>query len=144
MKIDSLKTTSPNFNAEIVKTTSMEKFYKQLYARPNSPHIKLWDYVREAVANHPSNSRIYTRVNYFNKNNWWMSRAALSNLSDVYIDKEATNSMYLTVWNAWKNILDPKNKNEFHKLFGKRYAPIYDEWWNKNVMPIWNLLKNIN
>ena len=143
MKIDSLKTTSPNFNAEIVKTTSMEKFYKRLYARPNSPHITLWNYVRKAVANHPSSSRIYTRVNFFNKNDW-MSRGALSNLSDVYIDKDATNSIYLTVWNTWRNILDPKNKNEFHKLFGKRYAPIYNEWWDKNIMPIWKLLNNIN
>ena len=143
MKIELVSyNNSTPFGAEIVKTTSMEKFYKRLYAKPNSPHIKLWDYVREAVANHTSPNRIYTRVNFFNKNDW-MTRGALSNLSDVYVDKDATNSIYLTVWNTWKNILDPQNKNQFHKLFGKKYAPIYDEWWNKNIMPIWKLLSEL-
>ena len=143
MKINSVQNNNTTaFGAEIVKTYSMERFYNSLYKESGSPtHKTLWQFVKKAVAEHPSDAKIYARINYVSETG--KSKGVLSNLSDVYINENMKSTGYYAMWSTWKNILDPKNKKAFHNLFGKKYEPIYDSWWKENVQPIWKILSSI-
>jgi len=144
MKINPVQNNnSTAFGATIVKTHSMEKFYGSICKGSGNPvHKKLWECLSDAVAKHPSENKIYLRVNYIP--DIGLSKGILSNLSDVYIDNTLKTTGYYAVWSTWRNILDPKNKKEFHKLFGKKYEPIYDNWWQNNIQPIWKILSKFH
>ena len=43
--------------------------------------------------------------------------------------------------NILRKIIDPENKQMFHKLVGNEHESMYNAWWNKNIKPIWGGVK---
>ena len=56
----------------------------------------------------------------------------------AFIDTEPARSDSIApIKNIFRRILDPENKNQFNKLVGEEYAPVYNSWWEENIAPIW-------
>ena len=134
---------SPAFGAYLVSTVPVNDFLRTVKMKNNAnEYNKLWISIEQAVSKHPSDKYIFTETNclYEQKNS---VIGILKTITDEFVNRDAKRCSYEAVINVWREILNPKNEEAFHKLFGKEYAPQYKAWWEENVAPFWDKLSKI-
>lgn len=145
MQISSIQQNNnvPSFGATIVKTVPAQRFLETMGMKSNAKEATmLWNKIEEAVSRHPSEMFIFSNTyNMYGQKT--AVRGVLATTTDTFTDKTIKKSPYSALWSAWKNLLNPENEVEFHKIFGEKYAPQYKEWWDANISSIWEKLSKM-
>ena len=140
-----IERTSTNFNANLKGRVLQETMdYMERYSNPpkgfydNSKDLKLTKRIIKAFKSHPSKEDIVVDT-FYRKNELFNARGVVSSSKVTLTDTEPARSDSIApTKNILRRILDPANKNSFNRLVGEEHSGIYENWWNKNIKPIWN------
>ena len=146
MNINPIRQNNNNtvFKAKVIETMYVDKFLGCMLNKSNAKEqLNLWKSVENAISKHPSEKVIFTYIESVSKQNKGV-KGVIKTRIDKHTNTDASKSIYNAVWDIWKEILNPKNEEAFHKIFGKEYAPQYKMWWEENVAPFWDKLSKIH
>ena len=133
------------FTANIGKTKTWEETLEFLnaHSHTNSPHLdstqdlNLVKKIETAFRKHPSKETLMIDETH-RYGELFNARGVISSSKATLIDTEpARSDSEAPVLNILRRIVDPANRKSFNKLMGEEHAPIYQNWWDKNIKPIW-------
>lgn len=139
------KNNNTYFGAKInVNTAEMDNVIQ--YLKNNScdnseKYLGLLNKIISAFEKHPSNETLTFDIAHFKKV-LFGARGTVKTTQAAFIDTEpAREDSIAPILNIFRRILNPENKESFNKLMGKQHSSAYNNWWKKNIAPIW---KDIN
>lgn len=150
MKVQSANDMNFAFKASINKNTPamkiacayMEKCkdYEFPY-KDTKTELDLFESIEKALAKHPS-KEVLNIYRYNDKRFFWDERALIKSTKASLVDVEPVRDDSIAgELGIIRRILDPENKEMFNRLVGAEHSNKYDNWWKKNIAPIW---ENIN
>ncbi len=152
MQIDKIRNNTPSFGAKInLNSRGVAEYCQYLDHCKDSPagwfssnkHIALFSKICDAFEKHPSNEILNTDVKYVK--GCFNARGVVDTSRGRIVDIEPSRSDdgQGPMEFLFRKLLDRDNKNIFNKLLGEEHSSVYDEWWNKNIKPIWNDVSNL-
>ena len=152
MRIDRVTSTTQNstFKANVVKTgvlTSTIEYMEQYKTMPDGWHscsegLHLTKKIIHALKKHPSKESIEIEQTH-RYGEMFNARGVISSSKATLIDTEPARSDSIApVLNIMRRIVDPNNRASFNKLMGEEHAKDYQPWWDKNIKPIWEGIKD--
>lgn len=151
MKIQQNVNYNQNFGARInLNSRGIREYTEYLDRCKDAPkgyfcsnkNIKLFKSICKAISRHPSPEVIDADV-YYRKGELFNARGVLETSKKRIVDVEPSRSDDGTapMENLFRKLLNPENKDVFNSLLGKEYEGAYDKWWNKNIKPLWQNIR---